>query len=137
MKDIMMQMYESFIQDPLLYQYIDKQSVKFYEYPNANTINRAVIVIDELYSPTPSAYGDDNVIAYDVSYQVDIFFKPNKNENGRLLSNKLIMHIQDILRENVQLYEISSSKPEYISDFSLYRQSKQFIGTQYKNEGDF
>ncbi|MCG2355698.1 hypothetical protein K4S27_11205 [Staphylococcus epidermidis] len=134
MKDLMMTFYNALINDPEIKQYVSKENIKFYDYPNANEIKDVVIVIDDLMSPLPSDYADNDNLTYEFLYQIDVFVKQNKNTNGRLLSSRLILRVQRILWEQFGFGEMSSNKPEYIKDFNIYRQSKTFNGKQYYKE---
>lgn len=134
MQDLMMNFYNALINDPEINQYVSKENIKFFDYPNANEIKDVVIVIDDLMSPLPSDYADNDNLTYEFLYQIDVFVKQNKNTNGRLLSNRLILRVQRILWEQFGFGEMSSNKPEYIKDFNIYRQSKTFNGKQYYKE---
>lgn len=134
MNDLMMDFYNAFIKDEELSRYIDSNSIKFFEYPNANSIKNVIIVIDELTAPIPRDYADNNNLTYEFAYQIDVFVKNDSNKSGRLLSNRLILRVQKILWEVFGFGEFDSSKPEYMSDFSLFRQTKKFKGKQYKRE---
>lgn len=134
MQDLMMNFYNALINDPEINQYISKENIKFFDYPNANEIKDVVIVIDDLMSPLPSDYADNDNLTYEFLYQIDVFVKQNKKTNGRLLSNRLILRVQRILWEQFGFGEMSSNKPEYIKDFNIYRQSKTFNGKQYYKE---
>lgn len=131
MEDIMMKIYNAIIDNQEIMQNVNKSDIKFYDYPNAQEITNTCIVIDPLDTPKPTDFGDDDNLAYEYLYQVDIFVKQNKGVNGRVLSDRLVFLLQRIMWEQLGFGETSSIKPEYIKDFKLYHQAKRFEGKQY------
>ncbi|MDN5612413.1 MAG: hypothetical protein L0G33_02405 [Staphylococcus equorum] len=131
MDDITMKIYEAITDNEEIMQHVQKNNIKFFDYPNAQEVKDVVIVIDPLDTPTPSDYGDDDNITYTYFYQIDVFVKQNKGINGRVLSDRLVFLLQRIMWEQLGFGETSSMKPEYIKDFNLYRQAKRFEGKQY------
>lgn len=135
MRDLMMEMYEKFVNDPVISKYIKQNDIKFYTYPNAKDIKNALIVIDEIISPTTNNFADNNPLTYEYVFQIDIFIKQNSNNvNGSLVSRELILRISKIMWQTFDFAEFNSMKPEFIEDFNLYRQSKQFKGRKYIKE---
>lgn len=132
MRDLMMEMYTAFKADEELSQYV--KDIRFFEYPNANAVSNPTIVIDDLTTPIPKDFADDDNLTYQYIYQIDLFVKQNSNVNGRLLSNRLIYRIQRIMYEKFRFTVNSSGKPEYIQDFKLYRSTLSFTGKIYKEE---
>jgi hypothetical protein len=131
MDDITMKIYEAITGNEEIMQHVQKNNIKFFDYPNAQEVKDVVIVIDPLDTPTPSDYGDDDNITYTYFYQIDIFVKQNKGVNARVLSDRLVFLLQRIMWERLGFGETSSIKPEFIKDFNLYRQAKRFEGKQY------
>lgn len=132
MRDLMMEMYEAFKADKELSEHV--KEIRFFTYPNANDVKAPVIVIDDLTTPIPKDFADDDYLTYQYLYQIDLFVKQNNNVNGRLLSNRLIYRIQRIMYEQFRFTVNSSGKPEYISDFNLYRSTLSFTGKIYIEE---
>ena len=132
MRDLMMEMYEAFKADKELSEHV--KDIRFFTYPNANDVKAPVIVIDDLTTPIPGDFADDDYLTYQYLYQIDLFVKQNSNVNGRLLSNRLIYRIQRIMYEQFRFTVNSSGKPEYISDFNLYRSTLSFTGKIYREE---
>lgn len=132
MRDLMMEMYEAFKADKELSEHV--KEIRFFTYPNANDVKAPVIVIDDLTTPIPKDFADDDNLTYQYLYQIDLFVKQNSNVNGRLLSNRLIYRIQRIMYEQFRFTVNSSGKPEYISDFNLYRSTLSFTGKIYIEE---
>lgn len=131
MRDLMTDMYNAFLKDDVLSQHVGKQSIKFINYPNANDIKDTMIVIDDLQSPIPSDYADDDNLTYEYAYQVDVFVKQNSNTNSRLLCERLILRVQRIMWQEFGFGEISSPQPSYDEEHALYRRTKVFKGKQY------
>ena len=128
----MMEIYDALKADEEISQHV--KLIRFFDYPNANEVKEPIIVIDDLSTPIPSDFADDDNLTYQYIYQVDLFIKQNSNNNGRLLSNRLILRIQRIMREQFSFSVNSSGKPEYIKDFNLYRSTLSFTGKKYKSE---
>ncbi len=131
MRDLMMDMYNAFLKDEVLSQYVDKQSIKFINYPNANDIKNTMIVIDDLQSPIPRDYADDDNLTYEYVYQVDVFVKQNTNTNSRLLCERLILRVQKIMWQQLGFVEIVSAEPQFNEEHAFYRRTKVFKGKQY------
>lgn len=131
MDDITMKIYKAITENEEIMQHVQKNNIKFFNYPNAQEINDVVIVIDPLDTPTPSDYGDNDNLTYEYFYQIDVFVKQKQGINGRVLSDRLVFLLQIIMWEELGFGETSSMKPEYIKDFNIYRQAKRFEGKQY------
>lgn len=131
MDDITMKIYEAITDNEEIMQHVQKNNIKFFDYPNAQEVKDVVIVIDPLDTPTPTNFGDDDNILYEYFYQIDVFVKQNNGINGRVLSDRLVFLLQRIMWERLGFGETSSIKPEFIKDFNLYHQAKRFEGKQY------
>lgn len=126
-----MKIYEAIIDNKEIMNHVQKNNIKFFDYPNAQEIRDVVIVIDPLDTPTPTDFGDNDNLTYEYFYQIDVFVKQKQGVNGRVLSDRLVFLIQRIMWEVLGFGETSSIKPEYIKEFSIYRQAKRFEGKQY------
>lgn len=126
-----MKIYEAIIDNEEIMEYVQKNNIKFFDYPNAQEIKDVVIVIDPLDTPTPTDYGDNDNLTYEHFYQIDVFVKQKQEVNGRVLSDRLIFLLQRMMWEVLGFGETSSIKPEYIKEFNIYRQAKRFEGKQY------
>ena len=126
-----MKIYEAIIDNEEIMEYVQKNNIKFFDYTNAQEIKDVVIVIDPLDTPTPTDYGDNDNLAYEHFYQIDVFVKQKQRVNGRVLSDRLIFLLQRMMWEVLGFGETSSIKPEYIKEFNIYRQAKRFEGKQY------
>lgn len=132
MIDLMMEIYRAFREDEELSPHIE--SISFFDYPNANEITRPIIVIDDLTTPIPTDFADDDYLSHTYIYQIDLFIKQNNNENGRLLSSRLILRIQKIMWEQLGFHVSMSGKPDYLKDFNLFRTTISFSGKKYNRE---
>ena len=126
-----MKIYEAIIDNKEIMNHVQKHNIKFFDYPNAQEIKDVVIVIDPLDTPTPTDFGDNDNLTYEYFYQIDVFVKQKQGVNGRVLSDRLVFLIQRMMWEVLGFGETSSIKPEYIKEFSIYRQAKRFEGKQY------
>lgn len=134
MEDITTKIYQALLSNEELMSYVNHENIRFYDYPNANEVDDAMIVIDPLDTPAPSDFGDNDNLTYEYFYQVDVFVKQKNNMSGRVLSDKLIFIIQRIMWEQLGFGETSSVKPEFLKEFNLYHQAKRFEGKQYYKE---
>ena len=125
-----MKIYEAIIDNKEIMNHVQKNNIKFFDYPNAQEIKDVVIVIDPLDTPTPTDFGDNDNLTYEYFYQIDVFVKQKQGVNGRVLSDRLVFLIQRMMWEVLGFGETSSIKPEYIKEFSIYRQTKRFEGIQ-------
>lgn len=131
MEDITMKIYKAITANEDFMSHVDKNNIKFFDYPNANEITDTVIVIDPLDTPTPSDYADNDNLTFEYFYQVDVFVKQKPGINGRVLSDKLVFLLQRIMWIELGYNETGGINPEYIKDFNLYHQAKRFEGKQY------
>lgn len=131
MKDIMMEIYKALTDNEEIMRHVNKSDIKFYEYPNAQDIKSTLIVIDPLTTPQATDFADNDNLTYEYLYQIDVFVKQTQGINGRLLCERLIFLIQRTMWEVLGFSETATNKPEYLSDFKLYRQAKHFEGKQY------
>jgi len=135
MRDLMLEMYEAFSNDPVISKYLKQGDIKFFDYPNANDIKNNVMVIDEVISPSFQGYADNQPLTYEYVFQVDIFSKQNSNNvNASLVAREVILRVSRIMWQQFEFAEFNSMQPEFIKDYNLYRQSKQFRGRKYINE---
>ncbi|EHJ08437.1 hypothetical protein [Staphylococcus simiae] len=131
MEDITMKIYNAIVENEEIMRHVQKNNIKFFDYPNAQEIKDVVIVIDPLDTPTPRDFADNDNLTYEYFYQIDVFVKQNIGINGRVLSDRLVFLLQRIMWEQLGFGETSSMKPEYIKEFNIYRQAKRFEGKQY------
>lgn len=132
MPDMMMEIYNALKNNAQIADNV--KVIKFFDYPNANEVKEPIIVIDDLSTPIPSDFADDDNLTYQYIYQIDVFVKNAPNINARLLSSGLVLSIQSVMWNEFKFGVNSSGKPEYIKDFNLYRQTLSFTGKIYKTE---
>ena len=128
-----MKIYEAITDNKEIMEHVQKNNIKFFDYPNAQEIKDVVIVIDPLDTPTPTDFGDNDNLTYEYFYQIDVFVKQKQGVNGRVLSDRLVFLLQRTMWEVLGFGETSSMKPEYVKEFNLYHQAKRFEGKQYFN----
>lgn len=125
-----MKIYEAIIDNKEIMNHVQKNNIKFFDYPNAQEIKDVVIVIDPLGQDTPTNFGDDFPIIFEDLYQIDVFVKQRTNLNARLIAKDITFEIAKTLRM-INIYDTGGSiKPEYIKDFNIYRQTKRFEAKQ-------
>ncbi|MBM6630304.1 hypothetical protein JTF04_11465 [Mammaliicoccus vitulinus] len=134
MRDMTTEIYDILLADTEIMKHVDKKDIKIMDYPNAQEILNTAIIIDPLISPNPSDYGDNENLTYEFLYQIDVFVKQNKGVSGRLLSERLILRIQKVLRSNGLLDTGTGVKPDWDKENRLHRQTKRFEGKIYKEE---
>ncbi|ASE37788.1 hypothetical protein CD039_01650 [Staphylococcus argensis] len=131
MEDMMMRIYKLMLDNEKIMKSVNKNAIKFYDYPNAQEITDVSIVIDPIDTPKPEDFADDDNMTYEYLFQIDVFVKQKSGINGRLLADDLIFQIQRMMWDVLGFGETSSIKPEYIKDFKIYHQAKRFEGKQY------
>lgn len=94
-----MKIYDAIIDNKEIMNHVQKNNIKFFDYPNAQEIKDVVIVIDPLDTPTPTDFGDNDNLTYEYFYQIDVFVKQKQGVNGRMLSDRLVFLIQRIMWE--------------------------------------
>lgn len=134
MRDMTTEIYDILLADTEIMKHVDKKDIKIMDYPNAQEILNTAIIIDPLISPNPSDYGDNENLTYEFLYQIDVFVKQNKGVSGRLLSERLILRVQQVLRSNGLLDTGTGVKPDWDKENRLHRQTKRFEGKIYKEE---
>lgn len=134
MRDLMMEFYNAFKNDSLLSEHVS--SIRFSDYPNANDITSPVIVIDDLTTPIPSDFADNENLTHQFIYQIDLFVKQS-SANGRLLINRLILRVQEIMLKQFSFVVNMAGKPDYNKEFNLFRSSVSFTAKKYNKEMEF
>ncbi|WP_305808930.1 hypothetical protein, partial [Staphylococcus epidermidis] len=105
----MLEMYEAFSNDPVISKHLKQDSIKFFDYPNANDIKNNVMVIDEVISPSFQGYADNQPLTYEYVFQVDIFSKQNSNNvNASLVAREVILRVSRIMWQQFEFAEFNS-----------------------------
>ncbi|EGQ3068539.1 hypothetical protein I0P04_001892 [Staphylococcus pseudintermedius] len=135
MKDLLTEIYEALSNDEVISKHLKQNNIKFFDYPNANNVKSNVIVIDEIISPSLKTYADNNPLFYEYVIQIDVFSKQNSNDvNASLIAREVILRVSKIMWQQFKFAEFNTMQPEFIKDYNLYRQSKQFKGRKYIKE---
>lgn len=124
--DMMMVIYEAMMSD----DYIKKQAggrIKFYEYPQAGSVNDPYIVIDPLAPPLSSDYGDNEPLYDEYLYQIDVWTK------NRLITKELSKRIRRIMR-NLGYGNFGGAADEYDKDTKIYRDARRYKGKAITDE---
>lgn len=132
MKDILEIVDNSIKDDPFIMKYVDViQDIYYNQYPPVESINRPIIVLDEIDEPRAVEFGDNNIIAYSYLIQINVYTKGSSKFNARKIRNEISQRIADLLREKLSMNNTSSGKPEYDEDYDLYLSVRRFEGTFY------
>ena len=135
MRDLLMDIYNVLIADDLIRQEVDvNKHIHFNEYPEVENINETRIIIDETDEPLPEEYADNDNLALSYLIQVDVYTKVKAGTNARTLKDQLSYRIARILKDELNMTNVSNAKPEYDKEFKLYRSAKRYEGTFYREK---
>lgn len=134
MRDILMDIYNVIKDDSLISKHVDKNRIRFNEYPDIKTINAPWIIIDEIDDALPREYADDDNMALSYLVQIDVYTKVKNGVNARKLLDELSYKIARLLKEQLQMTNTSNAKPEYDDEFKLYRSARRYEGVFYRDE---
>ena len=126
MMDMMTVIYEALLDDP----YIAEEAggrIKFYEYPGTGNMIDPYIVIDALGPPLDSDFADDEPIAEEYLYQIDVW------TNDRKKTKELAKHAKKALRK-AGFYYYAGGLDEYDADSKIFRDARRFRGKRYTEE---
>lgn len=134
MKDILMEIYNVLKNDEYIKKHVNVSShITFNHYPEVESIQEPRIVIDEVDDTLPTEYADDDNLALSYLVQVDVYTKVKSGTNARVLRDELSYHISRLLKEQLNMDNTANGKPEYDSEFRLYRSSRRYEGTFYRD----
>lgn len=125
--DVLMNIYNILITDT----YIAGKAtgrIKFYEYPATADVTVAYIVIDPLSPSLDSDYADDEVIAEEYLFQIDVWTK------SRTDTEELSKRIKSILRKEGYLY-FAGGVNEYDKETKIYRDARRYRKKIISEEG--
>ncbi|AQL56417.1 hypothetical protein [Abyssicoccus albus] len=135
MIDILMKIYEVIKSDDKLSELLDqKEEIFFNRYPEVESIEGPCIIIDDIITPMPKEYADNNYMTHNYIVQIDVYTKVNVGINARLLRDEITERIIEVLKQELSVDHISSGQPEYDDEYQIYRSSNRFEGTFYKKE---
>lgn len=129
--DVTMEIYEALKKNEFIKNNVEMKNIKFFEYPEAQSIQDTFIVIDPLDEPTPKDFADNDNLTHEYFYQIDVFVKHKTSRNARFLCTNLTHAVERTLRHELGFGQTSSAKPEYNKDFNFYRGTRRFEGKKY------
>ncbi|MGW7930598.1 hypothetical protein ACWEWU_03035 [Staphylococcus xylosus] len=132
MRDVLMEIYGLLIEDERILKVFEDR-IKFYEYPEPESIESPYIVLSEIDEPIPTEYADNDNLALNYLIEVDIFVPESDEYIARELRNRMSYLISRILKENLSFINVSG-EPQYDSDLKIYRSVRNYEGTLYRNE---
>lgn len=124
--DVMMKIYNALIAD----EYIKQQAsgrIKFYEYPETASMASPFIIIDSLGPPLDSDYGDDQPLAEEYLFQIDVWTL------NRKVTKELARRVKLALRE-IGFYYYAGGVDEYDKETKIYRDARRFRGKVYTED---
>lgn len=124
--DMMMKIYNALIADPYIKEKASGR-IKFFEYPESATMTLPFIIIDSLGPPLDSDYGDDQPIAEEYLYQIDVWTKDRK------LTKELARRVKNALRV-ANFYYYAGGVDEYDKATKIYRDARRFRGKLYTED---
>lgn len=134
MRDILMDIYNVIKDDSLITKHVDKNRIRFNDYPEIKSIDAPWIIIDEIDDALPREYADDDNMALSYLVQIDVYTKVKTGVNARKLRDELSYKISRLLKEQLQMINTSNAKPEYDDEFKLYRSARRYEGVFYREE---
>ncbi len=134
MRDILMDIYNVIKDDNLISKHVDKNRIRFNNYPEIKSIDAPWIIIDEIDDALPREYADDDNMALSYLVQIDVYTKVKTGVNARKLRDELSYKISRLLKEQLQMINTSNAKPEYDDEFKLYRSARRYEGVFYRDE---
>lgn len=124
--DIMMKVYDALMADPYINQHAAGR-IKFYEYPATASVTQPFIIIDPLGPPLDTDFADDDPLAEEYMYQVDVWTK-KRNE-----TKELARRVKQALRKS-GFYYYAGGVDEYDSDTKIYRDARRFRTKVYSED---
>lgn len=124
--DIMMKLYNALMAD----EYIKLQAsgrIKFYEYPATASVTQPFIIIDPLGPPLDTDFADDEPLAEEYLYQVDVWTKDRK------VTKELARRVKQALRNN-GFYYYAGGVDEYDPATKIYRDARRFRAKAYSED---
>lgn len=116
--------YNVLLEDAYINEKVNNR-IKFYEYPEAKSMEETHIIIDPLDVPNPEDFADDTWLTDDYLIQIDVWSKSMQERD--LIASK----IREILWEKLSLKQLPSGVNEYDKDFKIFRDGRRYDGRQY------
>ena len=131
MKDMMMEVYNALIANPIILQEVTSKQIKFYEVPESFDTTKPFIIIDTPLGPPTSAYFAANKeLSQQLSYQINI------ETNNRMLTKKVAKAVKESMWK-LGYGQLSGGLDEYFKetkrfvDARRYRKNTRIHDTDY------
>lgn len=118
-------------------KYIDevfKGNIWFFKYPEVGKVRTPYIVVDEIDDPIPTEHGSNKRIAYSNLIQVDVFVPTSRNYRAYDLCKKTSLYISELLFNQLNIKNVSSSKPEFSEEYQIYRRARRYESASFNME---
>ncbi|WP_182101824.1 hypothetical protein [Niallia taxi] len=123
--DVEMIIYNALLMDP----YIEEQAssrIKFYKYPESESLEEPFIIIDPIDIPKPADLADDTWLTYDCLYQIEVWTK------DRSITKTLGEKVHQVLWKLG--FKQNGGLSEY--DSGIFRDARRFRGKLYREDFD-
>ena len=126
MMDALNKIYEALSADSVIYDAVENR-IKYYDYPETATVDKAYIIIDPLQPPMPDDYADNDWLTEEHLIQIDIWSKSREEKD------KLGERIRMVMK-NIGFYQSGGGIDEYDKDVKIYRDARRYLGKFYRND---
>jgi hypothetical protein len=131
MKDMMMEVYNTLIANPLIAEKVTSRQIKFYEAPESFDKSKAFIIIDTFNGPsTPAYYAANKELSQQFSYQINV------ESTNRVLTKEIAKAVKESMCA-FGFAQLSGGLDEYFPetqrfvDARRYRKNTQIYDTDY------
>ena len=124
--DVMTKIYNALIADEYIQQKASGR-IKFFEYPESAMLTQPFIIIDSLSPPTDTDFADDEPLAEEYLYQVDVWTK------DRRTTKELARRVKIALRAE-GVYYFAGGVDEYDPETKIYRDARRFRTKIYSED---
>lgn len=131
MKDMMMQVYDALVANPVIAEKVTAKGIKFYEVPESFDTAKPFIIIDTpLGPPTSAYYAANKELSQTFSYQINV------ETQSRILTKEIAKAIKSAMWE-FGYRQLTGGLDEYFSetkrfvDARRYRKNTKIHDTDY------
>lgn len=131
MKDMMMQVYDALVANPVIAEKVTAEGIKFYEVPESFDTSKPFIIIDTpLGPPTSAYYAANKELSQTFSYQINV------ETQSRILTKEIAKAVKSAMWE-FGYSQLTGGLDEYFSetkrfvDARRYRKNTQIHDTDY------
>lgn len=131
MKDMMMEVYNALIANPLIEEKVTAEQIKFYEAPESFDRSKAFIIIDTFSGPPiPAYFAANKELSQKFSYQINV------ESASRMLTKEIAKAVKDTMWE-FGFSQLSGGLDEYFPetkrfvDARRYRKNTKIYDTDY------